>query len=348
MINFDRFLYLTDTHCDYGNGVSWHEVQQEEIYHKEIFPYMEEHNIDTIFINGDFFDKRSGANTKSIDFINRILISEIIKRNYKLIINTGNHDVYHKTTNSVNALNLFIPKHDNITIIDSPIRINDSIIVPWITSDNHDDIFSFVNANKDAFNVFGHFEFSGFPMQKNGFPMNHGMSANLFKDFRNVYSGHYHTSSEIGNVKYTGSTFQYTKADLNDQKYFYDMDLKNNVITPVAVKYNVFVSYRLNVGEELILSDCSNRHVYLDVSKGVEIDTVKNVKEQISLMNPYVILVNDENSIEFAKDVMDNILQPKSTTELIEEVVENTVWEDINIDKNVFLNKIINLYNLVQ
>ena len=84
-----------------------------------------------------------------------------------------------------------------------------------------------------------HLELLGFDMYK-GMPNPHGMTADLFKRFEMVMSGHFHTKSNKGNVHYLGSQMEFTWSDVDDPKFFHILDTETREITPVRNPITMF------------------------------------------------------------------------------------------------------------
>ena len=61
----------------------------------------------------------------------------------------------------------------------------------------------------------GHLELNGF-VATAGHVMDHGMDMDPFKKFKKVYSGHYHTRSNVGNIYYLGNPYEMFWNDCQD------------------------------------------------------------------------------------------------------------------------------------
>lgn len=96
------------------------------------------------------------------------------------------------------------------------------LYLPWICDENREDSMRAIERS-DARVAFGHLELAGFEMQK-GQLMPFGMEAITFDKFELVVSGHYHSAQRRGNILYTGTPYELTWADWNDQKGFWILD----------------------------------------------------------------------------------------------------------------------------
>ena len=87
----------------------------------------------------------------------------MLERDIKMDLIIGNHDVYYKNTNEVNAPELLLFESDNINIIQEPtVKEYDGVnlaLVPWINNENYADSLTFYSANADT--CIGHFEIEG-------------------------------------------------------------------------------------------------------------------------------------------------------------------------------------------
>jgi len=190
----------------------------EEVF----FPYCEKNNIDHVFQLGDFVDRRK--------FMNYVIAHSWRKKVLDRFINVeflvGNHDVPYRNTNTPNAISELIEGRYNFPVYTSPIEKQyDGLligIVPWINSGNYQECVDFLT-NTKAKVIFGHFEISGFEMDR-GNVCYTGLDRKLFERFDKVISGHFHTKSTDGSIFYLGTQYEITWADYNDQKGFHVFD----------------------------------------------------------------------------------------------------------------------------
>jgi hypothetical protein len=155
----------------------------------------------------------------------------------------GNHDVFYKNTNELCSLKELLGYFTtNVNIIMKPTVLDyDGLgvaVVPWINNANYKEYTDFI-ANCKAPMLGAHLELLGFDMYK-GMPNPHGMTADLFKRFEMVMSGHFHTKSNKGNVHYLGSQMEFTWSDVDDPKFFHILDTKTREITPVRNPITMF------------------------------------------------------------------------------------------------------------
>ena len=144
----------------------------------------------------------------------------------------GNHDIFHKNTNEVNSLKELLSSYSNINIIEQPeIKTYDNIrflFLPWLNGENYQPFMKWVSEN-DADILLGHLELAGFPMYA-GVQNQHGMEADLFKKFKQTWSGHFHHRSSKGNIHYLGTQYELTQSDAGDAKGFHIFDTETQTL----------------------------------------------------------------------------------------------------------------------
>jgi len=222
---------------------------QLSVFEKQIFPYMEENNINTIIQFGDIFDNRTNANIIWLEEVKKKFFEKIKEKNYILYTFLGNHDISFRESREVSlieTISQLYPNNVKLFKEREVIKINDEkvLIVPWITKNetlNTEEII-------DMDYVFGHLEIRNFEMSKG----HKDTSARLTEEFftkdlniKGVYSGHFHLKRNKGIIEYLGTPYAMDWGDYDEQKGFYDFDGITNVFIEnlsskryVKVKYN--------------------------------------------------------------------------------------------------------------
>ncbi len=206
-----KYLLVADTHLGINkSSEKYHEVVQNLFV--EILDVCEKRNIGTVIHLGDFFHERKATNTKTLNIAHRI--AEIFEQSHVLMyIIVGNHDIYFKDSINPTTLEIF-NKYNQIKVVDRITEFDNLTLCPW----------SSVPAGHGGGWCFGHFEINGFKMNGN-YICTAGEDANTFKDFKHVYSGHFHTPSSHGNITYLGSAFPQTFNDLGNKHGYYIWDM---------------------------------------------------------------------------------------------------------------------------
>lgn len=227
---------VADLHFGCRNGSMQFIEYQRRYFEEEFFPYLADNNIKTIFQFGDVFDKRSSIDFRSLYHAKKNFFNVLRDMDISVHMILGNHDLYHLDKLDINSPNLLLSEYKNINIIDKPTTIETGIttidFIPWIAKSNHDEIMKFIKSSKSDYCV-GHFEIAGFEMYK-GTKNEGGIDRKLFKKYKNVWSGHYHTRSQIGNIEYIGVPLEITWQDCDDPRGITVFD--TNTLTTEFVK----------------------------------------------------------------------------------------------------------------
>lgn len=165
----------------------------------------------TLYILGDFFDDRKNLYMKTLDTALRI--AELLKKNTittKILL--GNHDVFYKTENTINSLEIF-NEYDNIEVIKNTKVVDNVGIVPWNCE-----------IPKDVEYLFGHFEINEFPVTNTRIFDKSNLNISNFSQYKKVISGHFHIPSSRQNITYLGAPFHLSFNDVGGTRGFYYFD----------------------------------------------------------------------------------------------------------------------------
>ena len=237
-----KIAILNDTHAGVRGDMVEMSKYQGRFYEEVFFPYLDEHDIKHIIHLGDYFDRRKFVNFATLKSNREHFIDPMLERGITMDLIIGNHDVYYKNTNDVNAPELLLFESYNININQEPmVKEYDGVnlaLVPWINPENYADSVEFLTtANADT--CMGHFEFEGALMMP-GMTCQHGLDHSYVKRFDKVYSGHFHQKSEFANIKYLGSQMQFTWSDYGDEKYFHIFDTDTREMRPIHNPITMF------------------------------------------------------------------------------------------------------------
>ena len=207
------------------------------------FPALKEHKVDRIIHLGDVVDRRKFINFSiwykwQKDFFDRI--NDDCKLPMDML--TGNHDVYYRNTNHVNALDELLGKYENIRIFqecqDMQYGTLNVSLVPWINSGNLEKSLDYLKTTKSPI-IFGHLEIAGFEMDR-GNICQAGLTKDVFDRFDMVLSGHFHHKSSDGTIYYLGNQYEITWTDYNDPRGFHLFDTETRVLTFIENPYRLF------------------------------------------------------------------------------------------------------------
>jgi len=235
-----RVAIITDTHYGARKG-SKHLHDYFELFYRDVFfPSLEEHKIDTVIHMGDIFDSRKAIDLKSLEWSKRVVFEPLKK--YKVHAIVGNHDCYYKDTNHVNSPELLLQNYPNIKLYNKATEIKVGkvkiLMLPWINSENFDETKQLIDKTK-AKVAMGHLEVNGFKATR-GHLMETGMDVKIFNKFDKVYSGHFHTRSDDGQIFYLGNPYEMFWNDVNDPRGFHIFDTETLEHTPIDNPYKLF------------------------------------------------------------------------------------------------------------
>lgn len=213
-------VYLTsDSHFGvHSNDRDWLKTQLD-YYYNFFIPNLEKG--DKILIHcGDVFDNRELLDVYILNSVYGLFsdLSTIFKEIY---IVCGNHDTYTKDSNTINSLFMF-KNSSNITVIDNDIyeiKLDNKKLafLPWSTSLEQE--IERLNRIDKADAVFCHTAVNGAVYRGKTY-IEHSNDAHNFTErrFKQVYTGHIHTTQRVGNINFIGSPYELTRNDRYNKK----------------------------------------------------------------------------------------------------------------------------------
>jgi len=339
-----KVAIITDQHFGARNDSIHFLDYYEKFYRDTFFPTIDEHNISTVLILGDTFDRRKYVNFYSLKRAKEMFFDELAKRNIKVHMLAGNHDTYFKNTNDVNSVQLLLKEYANIHVIDKPttIWLNDEkypiCMMPWICADNHDDSM-FELSDTDASICMGHFEISGFAMNR-GIPNYEGLDRGIFKKFDIVFSGHYHHRSNQDNIRYLGNPYELTWQDYNDPRGFHLFDIDTLdlefIENPNVMFHRITYDDKENTITEITgkdLSKYTETYVKVVVLNKTNPYLFDKFMSNLYNVNPVDVTIA-EDIIDLTEGLDDDIVnQAEDTISIINKFVDGIKEEHINNDK---------------
>ena len=312
-----KIAILNDTHCGIRNSSDIFMQYQERFYTEVFFPYLLENDIKHILHLGDYYDNRKTINFKALQHNRKIFLEPMRKHGITMDIIPGNHDVYYKNTNELNALKELQGHYMNEVnlILEPRVMDYDGLkvgLIPWINDENEKESLEFISKCK-ADVIGAHLELTGFEMQR-GMPCHDGMSPEIFSRFEMVLSGHFHTRSSIGNIHYLGSQMEHFWSDVADNKYFHILDTTTRELTPVHNPVTIY------------------EKIYYDHEQMSKFQDLKYLDEKFVKL----IVVNKGDHYEFERFVdriqAQKIHELKIAEDFKEFLGENVVDDKISLD----------------
>ena len=168
----------------------------------------------------------------------------------------------------------------------------------------------------------GHLELNGVVATR-GHVMEHGMDLKPFKKFKKVYSGHYHTRSNNGNIYYLGNPYEMFWNDVNDTRGFTIFDTETldhfHVNNPYRLFYKIYYedhNYKLfNTKElknkiiKLIVKKKTNQKLFekfIDKLYSTGIQELKIIENYVLQESEDFVAEEDENTLSFLNRYIDD------------------------------------------
>tara|TARA_B110000908_G_C10231177_1_gene440681 strand:+ start:328 stop:1389 length:1062 start_codon:yes stop_codon:yes gene_type:complete len=324
-----KFAILNDTHAGVRNSSDIFTDNANVFYNEVFFPYLAEHNIKKIVHLGDVFDNRKFINFKSLHSFRKNFLSKLREYKIHMEVIPGNHDVFYKNTNELNALKELLGYYVNeVTINMEPTVLNldgfKMAVLPWITHENFDRSMEFINTCKADW-LGGHLELKGFDVLR-GVPSHGGLDYKLFSRFEKVLSGHFHVGSEQSNIKYLGTQLEFSWSDAHDEKGFHVLDTSTRELEKIVNPHTLF--------EHIIYDDSKVNYQHMTTShlqdKFVKLTVIN--KKDLFVFDRFVDRIQNEkihdlkiaeNFSEFAgESIDDDSVNIEDTGELLDNYVD--------------------------
>jgi len=344
-----KVALITDTHWGIRNDNIAFIDNTKRFLDDIFFPTLLRDGISDVWHLGDLVDRRKYINFLTAKRLREDFLERLWHNDIEMKIIAGNHDVFYKNTNSVNALDEIVDRKYDIEIHTRPAEIDADgtkvLFLPWINDENREESLYAINNTKAAV-VMGHLELSGFHMYR-GSPVSHGDSPDLFGRFDLVCSGHYHHRSSAGNIRYLGSHGQFTWSDYDDPRGFHIFDTETKELTFVKNPYTMF---------EKIWYDDSK-----DFKPIIDPDMIKDKIIKVIVKNktnPYLfdVLISKieaahplnlqivEDNLNLNLETDDNIVnEAESTIDIFKKYIDQI--NSAGVNKARLETTIVNLYN---
>ena len=343
-----KVILLGDIHIGVRNDSPTFAAAARNFFNNFLFPYMKEHGIHTILQTGDIFDRRKYSNHATLMDACNYLFDKLVEHKFTMHVILGNHDIYYKNTLEVNSpeklLGGYIRGEEGtshhalkpIILHKEPTKLSfdgwedgtfTMDMIPWICDSNREDVMKFIKASQSDF-CFGHFELSGFEMDK-GNVCYTGMDAKVLGKYEQVISGHFHHKSQKGNILYLGAPMEYTWNDYNDEKGFWVLDTETLDFEFHENPEKIFHKITYN-DDELSFDDVQNydfskytdKYVKVIVEKKSNTFLFEAFNDHLNKVNPRdVSIVEDFSEIIFTEE--DAVNQADDTMSIIDKVVDN-------------------------
>ena len=243
-----KIAIITDQHFGARKGsVLFHEYFQK-FYEDIFFPAIAREGITTLIDMGDTFDNRRNIDLWSLKWAKENYFDRLRDMGVAVYSIVGNHTAYYKNNNTVNTIDLLLREYNNIVTIrdfaEYTIGGTKFAFLAWINKENEKAMTKKIKASK-AKVACGHLELNGFSPYK-GFEQTRGQDIEHLQKFDRVFSGHYHTRSNDGQVFYIGNPYEMYWNDVEDDRGFHFFDTETYELEPVNNPYRMFYNVYYN------------------------------------------------------------------------------------------------------
>lgn len=311
-----KILHTGDWHLGVKADDQWLQNIQRDGLHQKI-EYSNKHGIKVWIQYGDIFDVRKAVTHKTMEFAREI--AESLEA-AGIVMHTiiGNHDMNLKNKIHPNAITELLGKYDHIVIHDTPETVDfDGCLIdmiPWLCDENVDAIMKHVKTSSAQYCI-GHWELNGFYYYKG--LKSHGLEPDFLKQYKQVWSGHFHTISEAANVKYIGTPWTLTAGDENDPRGFWvqDTGLGSFDFVPNETTWHRRLNYPIT--GKINYKDYAGLSVRVVITE-VDKDLTKFETELEKVVHELRMISKVDNSVE--SDGEEDI-DIKSLTDIMEEYI---------------------------
>ena len=327
-----KVAIITDTHYGARKGSKLFQDYFELFYKNVFFPTLEQYGITTVIHMGDAFDSRKSIDYQSFEWAKKVVFEPLSKYNVHMI--TGNHDCYYKNTNNVNSPNLLLQSYPNVKTYSSPteIKVDDLnvLLIPWICMENEEQSLKAIKNTKSKI-AMGHLELRGFHVNRS-VVMEHGLEANIFKNFTKVFSGHYHTRSDNGTVFYLGNPYEMFWNDVNDPRGFTIFDTETLEHTPIDNPYRLFyhIYYEDTPYQMFDASEYENKIVKVIVRKKSDTKQFEKFIDKLYSANVSELKIVENFQIQESENF--EAFDSEDTMSILNRYIEEA---EVNLDKTI-------------
>ena len=240
-----KIALLNDTHFGARNDSNIFDEYFYKFYDNIFFPYLKENNIKTLIHLGDVVDRRKYINYRIAHNFRHKFMQRLWQDKIDTHILIGNHDIYYRNTNKVNAVQELCTAPDGVNepfIYEEPKVVDFDgtkiLMMPWINPENEAHSLHILST-AEADVCMGHFDLNGFRMMDH-MVQTHGYDKSIVSRFEKTYSGHFHHKNDDGQVFYLGSQYEMTCSDYNNQKGLHVFDTEKREVEFIHNPYIIF------------------------------------------------------------------------------------------------------------
>ena len=175
-----------------------------------------------------------------------------------------------------------------------------------------------------------------------GMKMEHGMDPKVYKNFKQVYSGHFHHKSSRGNITYLGNPYQMFWNDYADIRGFHLYEPASNKLRMVKNPYDIFKKIYYNDVDKTMKLDYSQfKDTFVKVIVEEKKDYYEFEKVIDSLYASGVYDIKIVESLVSEDETEDISLEVKDTLTLLNEYIDEV---EMSVDKSSLKKLMRSLY----
>ena len=329
-----KIAIITDQHFGARKNSKLFHDYFLSFYNDIFFPTLEEYGIKTIIDMGDTFDSRKGIDFSALSWAKNHYYDRLQQMGVVVHTIVGNHTAYYKNTNEVNAVDLLLREYDNVTVYSEPTEVKidnlKTLFIPWINQENETKTLKLIQKSSSQV-AMGHLELHGFRVNRQ-IVMEHGLEANLFSNFKKVFSGHYHTRSDNGTVFYLGNPYEIYWTDVNDTRGFTIFDTETLEHTHINNPYKMFhnIYYEDTNYQTFDTREYENKIVKVVVRKKSDTKKFEKFVDKLYASNIAELKVIENFDIQESSEF--EAFESEDTLSILNRYVEES---EVSLDKSI-------------
>ena len=291
---------------------------------------------------GDFFENRAAINVSTLAMAYSAL-KQLNSLGLPIYFIVGNHDLFRRSTREIFSTEVF-SEFSNIQLVNEPIVVENKIMFsPFLFPHEYPSLSQYSNIPVWA----GHFEFRGFMITGYNLIMEHGPDHTLFKNQKQIFSGHFHKRQAKDNVVFMGNCFPMDFGDAGDTArgmMTYDHD--SNDVEFFDYKGPTYLKTTLSkaLADDWLLRPNESMRVICTNDIELTYSEAQVVKETLKETYAFREFRLEENHSE-RKDALENDVSDEEVNESqsIDEIVIKSLT-DISEIKSINNAKLVEIY----
>jgi hypothetical protein len=217
-------------------------------------------------------------------------------------------------------------------------------LMPWINAENYTESLKFLDTCNASI-LGAHLELQGFEVMK-GLHAAHGMSADIFKKFEMVWTGHYHTKQQKGNIHYLGCPYEMFWNDSDDPKYFHVFDTVTREVKPVrnplTIYTKIFYDDRKTNYDKFDATKLKDNFIKVVVTSKSDVGQFDRFIETIQKQDVHEVKIAENYDEFLGANVADEDVETVSDTSVLLDSYVEAV--DTELNKETIKTKLRELY----